>query len=383
MASAHTRNIWAKRHNNNIVRRIMRKTVEGIFAVICIIAVCFALGACDKEESVKMESDLSVDTSSDIGLYFFDNDGNHARYSEDITEEFFDEKKPTVAYFHGWIHTKPENPDNVAGDGEFVRKAKAQGYNVCSLNYTNHAQALQSLFNYIWMGYEDSHSVACRFAREYAACFKDYTGDVTFISHSYGAHTSTATAYLLAKMAEQGIVPKTCLPKRMTYADPYFGDAILKYSGGGIKGDRIENLGEKINGRSCTEVVADAMQYLADEKNVVIDVYCGMPMAYDQFLDDDKERKKACKDKLYDTGVWTILKGLQREYGKVGDIHNITLDWVFDSFFVPVKTEDGKYFPTASLDNEKTRALKGKLFESTLEGLDVENDTLVEIERSW
>ena len=52
-------------------------------------------------------------------------------------------------------------------------------------------------------------------------------------------------------------------------------------------------------------------------------------------------------------------------------------------FFVPVKTEDGKYFPTASLDNEKTRALKGKLFESTLEGLDVENDVLVEVARSW
>ena len=67
----------------------------------------------------------------------------------------------------------------------------------------------------------------------------------------------------------------------------------------------------------------------------------------------------------------------------MGKIHNITLDWVFDSFFVPVKTEDGKYFPTASLDNEKTRALKGKLFESTLKGLDVENDVLVEVARSW
>ena len=67
----------------------------------------------------------------------------------------------------------------------------------------------------------------------------------------------------------------------------------------------------------------------------------------------------------------------------MGDIHNITLDWVLDSFFAPVKTADGKYFPTASLDNEKTRALKGKLFESTLEGLDVENDTLVEVERDW
>ena len=356
--------------------------------LVLIMLLCCVLVACNDvpdDKGVRMERDLSVDTSSPIGLYFYASDGTYQRYNENIGENYFDTNKPTVAFFHGWL---PEASGFKDGEichnaDEFAPKIIEAGYNFCALDYSKFAQSLPALFNYIWMGYEDSHSVACRFAREYAACFKDYTGDVTFISHSYGAHTSTATAYLLAKMAEQGIVPKTCLPKRMTYADPYFGDAVLKYSGGGIKGDRIENLGEKINGRSCTEVVADAMQYLADEKNVVIDVYCGMPMAYDQFLDDDKERKKACKDKLYDTGVWTILKGLQREYGKVGDIHIITLDWVFDSFFVPVKTEDGKYFPTASLDNEKTRALKGKLFESTLKGLDVENDVLVEVARSW
>ena len=65
----------------------------------------------------------------------------------------------------------------------------------------------------------------------------------------------------------------------------------------------------------------------------------------------------------------------------MGDIHMQTLYWTFDSFFATVKCKDGKYFPTASLDNEKTRALKGKLFESTLEGLDVENDVLVEVQR--
>lgn len=70
----------------------------------------------------------------------------------------------------------------------------------------------------------------------------------------------------------------------MTYADPYLGDLFTGGMFGGIKGDTIENVGESIGARSTTEVVADCMQYLSD-KGVVIDVYCGMPMAYDQFLE--------------------------------------------------------------------------------------------------
>lgn len=363
----------------------MRKTVVCIVALLCVMSLCFALCACndkgdDKDDSVKMETDLSVDTSSDIGLYFFATDGSHARYSQDISTDYFDPSKPTVAFFHGWMTETFDDGEICHNADSFAPQIIAKGYNFCALDYSHHAQSLPTLFNYIWMGYDDSHSVACRFAREYAACFKDYTGDITFISHSYGAHSSTATAYLLAKMAEQGIVGKNCLPKRMTYADPYLGDITMALLGG-IKGEAIENLGEKINGRSSTEVIADAMQYLSDTENIVMDVYCGMPMAYDQFLEKEPERREACKKKLYDTGVWTILKGLQEKYGLMGDIHMQTLYWTFDSFFATVKCEDGKYFPTASLDNDKTRALKGKLFESTLEGLDVENDVLVEVQR--
>ena len=351
-----------------------------MIAVLCLFTLCFLLFACnDKGNSVTMETDLSVDTTSDIGLYFFASDGTHARYSEDISSDYFDRTKPTVAFFHGWMTETFEDGEICENQG-FFRRVLDAGYNMCSFDYSHHAQTLPALFNYIWMGYDDSHSVACRFAREYAACFKDYTQDITFISHSFGAHTSTATAYLVAKMAEQGIVSKACLPKRMTYADPYFGDITLNLFGG-IKGDTIENLGEAIGSRSCTEVIADAMQYLSDEKGVVMDVYCGMPMAYDQFLEKYPERREACKKKLYDTGAWVVLKGLQECYGVVGDIHNRTLDWTFDSFFTPIKCDGTKYFPTASLDNEKTRALKGRLYESTLVGLDVDNDTLVEAER--
>lgn len=362
----------------------MRKIGVGIVAVICICIVCFALVACDKSESVKPETDLTIDTSSPIGLYFYASDGTYKRYSENIEKEYFDAQKPTVAFFHGWL---PEASGFQEGEichnaDSFVPEIIAKGYNFCALDYSKYAQDLTALFNYIWMGFDDSHSVACRFAREFAACFKDYDKEIRFVSHSYGAHSSVATAYILFKMQESGIVGKNCLPSRMTFADPYLGDLFTNGTLGGVQGDKIENIGESIGNRSTTEVVADCMQYLSDG-GVAIDVYCGMPMAYDQFLTKDSARRKACKDKLYDSGVWTILKGMQQKFGKVGDIHTLTLEWVFDSFFASVKCQDGKYAPTASLDNDKTRALKGKLFESTLKGLDVEADRLEEIERDW
>ena len=353
--------------------------------LVLIMLLCCVLVACNDvpdDKGVRMERDLSVDTSSPIGLYFYASDGTYQRYNENLGENYFDTNKPTVAFFHGWL---PEASGFKDGEichnaDEFAPKIIEAGYNFCALDYSKFAQSLPALFNYIWMGFDDSHSVACRFAREFAACFKDYDKEIRFVSHSYGAHSSTATAYLLSKMVEQGIIGANCLPSRMTYADPYLGDLFTGGMFGGIKGDTIENVGESIGARSTTEVVADCMQYLSD-KGVVIDVYCGMPMAYDQFLEKETERRDACKKKLYDSGAWTILKGLQKKYGTVGDIHMLTLEWTFDSFFADVKHSERQYFPTASLDNQKMLALKGKLFESTLEELNVNNDVLVEVQR--
>ena len=264
-----------------------------------IMLLCCVLVACNDvpdDKGVRMERDLSVDTSSPIGLYFYASDGTYQRYNENIGENYFDTNKPTVAFFHGWL---PEASGFKDGEichnaDEFAPKIIEAGYNFCALDYSKFAQSLPALFNYIWMGFDDSHSVACRFAREFAACFKDYDKEIRFVSHSYGAHSSTATAYLLSKMVEQGIIGANCLPSRMTYADPYLGDLFTGGMFGGIKGDTIENVGESIGARSTTEVVADCMQYLSD-KGVVIDVYCGMPMAYDQFLEKETERRDAAR----------------------------------------------------------------------------------------
>ena len=113
-----------------------------------------------------------------------------------------------------------------------------------------------------------------------------------------------------------------------------------------------------------------------------MDVYAGMPFAYDQFLEDEPQRRTACKKKLYDNAVWTILVGMQNEYGTVGDIHTLTLDWVFDSFFASVKEDENGFYPTAALNDTRIKELKGKLFNSTLEGLDAEKDVLVEVKRN-
>lgn len=352
--------------------------------VLCVaMCACLSMAACSdnsRDKQPTMETDLSIDYDSSIGLYFYAADGSYVRYTGDISSAYFDRSKPTVVFFHGWMTESFEEGELCHNADSFVPRIIGAGYNFCVMDYCHYAQDIYMLFKYIWSGLEDSHSVACRFAREYAACFGGYDKDIRFVSHSYGAHSSVATTYLLSNMVKQGIVGKNCLPSRMTFADPYLGDIISLIPGYKMP-TTIENIDEPIGERGMAELLADCLEYLANE-GIVMDVYGGMPGAYNQYLEKYPERRDACKSKLYDSACWTILEGLQKKYGTVGDIHMLTLQWVFDSYFVEPKQAAEGYCPTASLDNEKMLALKGRCFKSTLRGLDVENDTLVEIDRS-
>lgn len=69
--------------------------------LVLIMLLCCVLVACNDvpdDKGVRMERDLSVDTSSPIGLYFYASDGTYKRYSENIGENYFDTNKPTVAF---------------------------------------------------------------------------------------------------------------------------------------------------------------------------------------------------------------------------------------------------------------------------------------------
>lgn len=357
----------------------MKRIVAIVVVIGVLVCFGFALVACGENDAPSMETDLSVDYDSDIGLYFYAQDGTYKRYVADLADEYFDKSKPTVVFFHGWMtdnYAEDEICDNAAS---FAPRIIEAGYNFCSMDYCHHAKDLFNLFPYIWSEFDGGHSVACRFAREFAACFKDYHKDIRFLSHSYGAHSSVATAYLLSHMANEGIVGENCLPSRMTFADPYLGDIISQIPNYQMP-DAIENINEPVGNRGMVEVFADCFEYLAN-KGIVMDVYAGMPFAYDQYFENEPERRLAVQKKMFDVSTWTILTGLQDGYGIMGDIHMITLDWVFDSYFVDVKCDDGVYYPTASLSNEVMLTLKGKFYNNTLKTLDVENDILFEVER--
>lgn len=358
----------------------MKKIVALIVVIGMLVCFGFMLVACTQDDaSVGMETDLTIDYDSDIGLYFYAQDGTYKRYTSDLSNDYFDTSKPTVVFFHGWM-TDNYAPDEICDNAaSFAPRIIEAGYNFCSMDYCHHAKDIFNLFPYIWSEFDGSHSIACRFAREFAACFKDYNNDIRFLSHSYGAHSSVATAYLLSHMADEGIIGKNCLPSRMTFADPYLGDIISQIPNYQMP-STIENINEPIGDRGMVELFADCFEYLANE-GIVLDVYAGMPFAYDQYLENEPERRAAVQKKMFDVSTWTILTGLQAGYGVVGDIHMITLDWVFDSYFVDVKCEEGVYYPTASLPNDIMITLKGKFYNSTLKVLNVEYDTLYEVDR--
>lgn len=360
-----------------------------VLCVIIIIAFICCLCACN-DDVFPMERDMSVDLTSDIGLYFFGGDiDDYVRYSDDIAEEYFDREKPTMVYFHGWVTEEKQEGDIHTGmrtcqaaitagapDLDYVALFKQQGYNVCTMDYCRYAGNLIKLAEYIWAGFDGGHSIACRFAKEFAHCFDGYSQEVRFWGHSYGAQSSLATAYLLYKMQSCGLVSNDCLPKRISLADPYIGDMTLLFDDD-ILDMTIDNVGEKANGRTPTEIVADVMEYL-NGKGVVIDAYCAMPMAYDQYFENQPQRRIAVMDKLHANSVWTVLEGCQQAFGTVGDIHVIAEDWMFHSYFADIKYADGEYYPTAALPTDEMAKLIGRAYKSSYVGFDVEQDVLIQ-----
>ncbi len=372
----------------------MKKVLISMIAIVLVVCACCFV-ACNDEpiDNFPMERDMSVNLEREIGLYFFgDNVNDYVRYSKDLDEKYFDKDKDTMVYFHGWTTVATEvgevynfglqTCDPLVKKGmdsvDYVTEFKKAGYNVCVMDYSQHSSNLFMLADYIWAGLKDEeHSVACMFAKEIADCFDGYGKQLRFFGHSYGAQSSLATAYLLYMMGENGLVDESCLPKRLTIADPYLGDFYLALNDGFLT-KSIDNTGEKISGRTPTEIVAEKMEYL-NGKGVTIDMYCAMPMAYDQYLDNDEVRRAICESKIKDNCVWTVLKGCQDEYGRVGDIHVIAESWMFESFFASIKMDGDNYMPTAALDTANMRTLIGREFESTYRGVNLDEEKIVEI----
>lgn len=370
--------------------RYLDKAMSICFIVLLIVVVCGIFCACNDTPD---GFDMSIDLDSDIGLYFFGDDANdYVRYSLDLDEKYFDNQKDTIVYFHGWTTVAIEE-DEIYNFGlstcdplvkkgyekeDYVKAFKRAGYNVCAMDYSKHSSNLIKLAEYIWIGLDGEQSVALTFAKEIASFFKDYDKDIRFVGHSYGAQSSIATAYFLNKMNEAGLASDNCLPSRLTIADPYIGDITLIIDDTFLH-STMDYTNEAMNGRTPTEIVANAMEYL-NINGVTMDMYCAMPGAYNQYLNNETERRALCQEKILSNCVWTVLKGCQDEYGQIGDIHVIAESWMFESFFTDVKMNGNEHMPTASLDTSLMRALVGKQFESTYRGVNLDEDVIVEVE---
>lgn len=370
----------------------MRKYKLTLSMIIVIVLLVVTFGACGKETpplppEPTMETDLSYDSTSDVGLYWYGDDSkDFIRSSQNVDIKYFDPSLPTVLYFHGWAIDAEEGQlvekfwttaTSVSKCGvdsvDYVVELKELGYNVGAMSFLQYSKDLNALFGQIWVDFGDGHSIACLFAKELAAFASDYHQRLVFMGHSYGTQSATATAYMLGKMYDDGVITNSDLiPDRISLADPYIGD-IGVMSNMEILNSSIENVGESIGGRLPAELMADCFAYL-NGKGAAIDVYCGMPFAYDSFATTNTTLRTSITAKIKANCVWTVLRGAQREYGSVGDIHVITRDWMLMSLFV-VNSISGEYYPTAGLDDEKTRALMGKEYETLYEGLSPEDET--------
>ncbi len=125
---------------------------------------------------------------------------------------------------------------------------------------------------------------------DYLEAFSNYTENIYFMGHSFGAQTSLATTYLLYNMNDKESLNLN-LPKRVTLADPYFGDYALSGDMEDTIHKNIYYIDEPINGRNAADLSTEVMEYLAN-KGVLIDAYCGWQLAYDDIYNNKADIEK-------------------------------------------------------------------------------------------
>lgn len=352
-------------------------SISVVLTAVCLILSIAIFSSCGSYAPMR------YDPEQDYGLYWYGEDGEIAdatRASGNLGSEYFDPAKPTVLYFHGWkpeaandkdtkledIRTPAVRPNDVQSFDP-VAFYKEAGYNVGAMAWYRGAASLDKLFGYIWTdlewdGASQGYSLAFAFASEIAAVFGDsYDQPITFIGHSYGTQAAVATNYLLAKYVDKGLLSNpNLIAQRMSLADPYIGD--LAITSKEVLQQNIYGTQEKIDGRLSAALFADCLEYLNTQHNVTAELYCGMPLAYDQYASKDKALHESISEKLQQNSAWFLMQALQDTYGSVGDIHNITRDYMLLSLQKQVYTQDGAPVPGLSTPTAQLRDCVGKAY---------------------
>lgn len=364
------------------------KKLFALFVCIALIASCLTVFA-----ACKSDVDMSLRSDTLYGLYWYGEDADDSMKSqENMPTEYYDPEKPTLIYSHGWkpagetvetMRTLAKTVSKTAGasgDIDYVKELKALGYNVAFWNWQEYAQNLDNLHNEIWTvktvsevsGKDDNYVAAIEaldgrtfageFARSVCAVMKDATDqEVIFVGHSFGGEMVTAAAYTLYKLAESGvIVNKNILPDRISLADPYIPAASLS--------GKMDMTGEDITGY-VAEAFANALEFI-NGKGGVIDLNGAMNgLTYNGYLAiKEADVKEEIDAKIKANTVYVIQKALTSAYGAVGDVHNVSRDYILTSFIEGKKGNMDACVPRVSMTAEELREYVGRQFELTGKG---------------
>lgn len=364
------------------------KKLFALFVCIALIASCLTVFA-----ACKSDVDMSLRSDTLYGLYWYGEDADDSMKSqENMPTEYYDPEKPTLIYSHGWkpagetvetMRTLAKTVSKTAGasgDIDYVKELKALGYNVAFWNWHEYAQNLDNLHNEIWTvktvsevsGKDDNYVAAIEaldgrtfageFARSVCAVMKDATDqEVIFVGHSFGGEMVTAAAYTLYKLAESGvIVNKNILPDRISLADPYIPAASLS--------GKMDMTGEDITGY-VADAFANALEFI-NGKGGVIDLNGAMNgLTYNGYLAiKEADVKEEIDAKIKANTVYVIQKALTSAYGAVGDVHNVSRDYILTSFIEGKKGNMDACVPRVSMTAEELREYVGRQFELTGKG---------------
>ena len=374
------------------------KKLFALFICIALIASCLTVFA-----ACKSDVDMSLRSDTLYGLYWYGESADDSMKSqENMPTEYYDPEKPTLIYSHGWkpagetvetmitLEKTVSKTNGASGNIDYVEKLKDLGYNVAFWNWHEYAQNLDNLHNEIWTvktvaevsGKDDNYVAAIEaldgrtfageFARSVCAVMKDATDqEVIFVGHSFGGEMVTAAAYTLYKLAESGVIAnKNILPDRISLADPYIPSASLN--------GEMDITGEDVTGY-VAEAFADALEFI-NSKGGVIDLNGAMNgLTYNGYLAiKEAEVKESIDAKVKANTVYVIQKALTSAYGPVGDVHNVSRDYILTSFIEGKKGNMEACVPRVSMTADELREYVGRQFELAGKGFPLADAVMTE-----
>ncbi|MGN0771113.1 MAG: hypothetical protein ACI4MI_00810 [Christensenellales bacterium] len=390
----------------------MLKNFKGNYAVcfiaivtVCVMSTCLA-GIITEPAAVYAINDSregweeGIFNHLDYGIYWYQ-DGQTIPVKDGTEGIEIDPAKPTIIFTHGMKNNEGYNRRDLLStwegtyerfasfpySTEYYQKYIDMGYNVGHFYWNQLAEEGIQGDPKIWssdtslgMRYYVSNQSGARVQGNTAlnptqsvcmlytqaivqALGKDFSGTLQLVGHSMGGDLSLAVGENLLMMNERNEISDNLVPDRITLLDPYLSIT-------SVKGHIDHRDGEDANGRTIAELCSEAVVKLADS-GVAIEGYGAGKVIYTMYSTlgaslYSKETLSTLKERLSDNITWVHLDGLDAQYG-AGSTHNMVPDYYFLTLYQePVKDNFGNVVPSALMDTETLRSLKGVAYSQSL-----------------